>query len=108
MCKNSAVCYATIGFMQPIYSSAPPWTSAAYIAACKIVPAVNQVLCHPGQTPFELIDFCKTRRIAVEAYSPIAHGEAYRIDKICDMARKYKKTVSQICIRYCMELGLVV
>lgn len=78
------------------------------IEECKIVPAVNQVLCHPGQTPFELIDFCKTRRIAVEAYSPIAHGEAYRIDKICDMAKKYKKTVPQICIRYCIELGLVV
>lgn len=78
------------------------------IEDCKIVPAVNQVLCHPGQTPFELIDFCKTRGIAVEAYSPIAHGEAYRIDKICDMARKYKKTVPQICIRYCIELGLVV
>lgn len=44
----------------------------------------------------------------MEAYSPIAHGEAYRIDKICDMAKKYKKTVPQICIRYCIELGLVV
>ncbi len=44
----------------------------------KVKPAVNQVLAHIGNTPAGLIDFCKGNDIAVEAYSPIAHGEALK------------------------------
>ena len=41
----------------------------------KVKPMVNQVLCHISNTPLELIEFCQKSNIAVEAYSPIAHGE---------------------------------
>jgi len=75
---------------------------------CRIKPMVNQVLCHIGQTPFEIIDFCKKEGILVEAYSPIAHGEANRIFEIQTMAKKYNKSFAQICIKYCLDLGLVV
>ena len=43
--------------------------------AAKVKPMVNQVLCHISNTPVELIDFCQKSNIAIEAYSPIAHGE---------------------------------
>ena len=36
---------------------------------------VNQVLCHISNTPLELMEFCWKNDIAIEAYSPIAHGE---------------------------------
>lgn len=36
---------------------------------------VNQVLCHISNTPLELMEFCRKNDIAIEAYSPIAHGE---------------------------------
>lgn len=74
---------------------------------CQIKPMVNQVLCHIGQTPFELIDFCQKNDILVEAYSPIAHGEAGRIQEVTAMADKYHVTFAQICLRYCLQLGLV-
>lgn len=44
------------------------------MATAKIKPMVNQVLCHISNTPVELIEFCQKSNIAVEAYSPIAHG----------------------------------
>lgn len=75
---------------------------------CEIKPMVNQVLAHVGQVPFEIIDFCRKNNIVVEAYSPIAHGEAYRIDDVNKIALKYNKTFAQICLKYCLNLGLVV
>ena len=45
------------------------------LEVAEIKPMVNQILCHISNTPEELIEFCKKKDIAVEAYSPIAHGE---------------------------------
>lgn len=45
--------------------------------------------------------------ILEEAYAPIAHGEADRIDGIAEMAAKYGVTVVQLCIRYVLQLGMV-
>ena len=42
----------------------------------EIKPMVNQVLCHISNTPLELIDYCQNKGIVMEAYSPVAHGEA--------------------------------
>ena len=38
---------------------------------------VNQVLCHISNTPLELMEFCRKNDIAIEAYSPIAHGAIF-------------------------------
>ena len=43
----------------------------------------------------------------MEAYSPIAHGEANRIEGIDQMAEKYGVSVAQICIRYVIQLGMI-
>ena len=74
---------------------------------CRVVPAVNQVLAHVGNVPFELAGFCKERGITIEAYAPIAHGEADRIAGIAAMAKKYGVTIAQLCIRYVLQLGMV-
>lgn len=75
---------------------------------CRVRPAVNQVLAHVGQTPFKILDFCKKEKILVEAYSPIAHGEAERIGEVEEMAQKYGKSFAQICLKYDLQLGMVV
>lgn len=74
---------------------------------CSVKPAVNQILVHIGNTPFDLIDFCKSQNILVEAYSPIAHGELLKDSRIIEMAKKYQVTPAQLCIAYTLELGLV-
>ena len=74
----------------------------------EIKPMVNQVLCHISNSPFELIDYCKQKGIVMEAYSPIAHGEALKNKLIANMAEKYGVTIPQLCIRYDIQLGMIV
>ena len=73
----------------------------------KVKPMVNQVLCHISNTPLELIEFCQKSNIAVEAYSPIAHGEILNQPEIKAIADKYGVTVPQLCIRYTLQLGAI-
>ena len=72
-----------------------------------VKPMVNQILTHIGNTPFNLIKYCKDNGIIVEAYSPIAHGELLKNTIIQKMAKKYKVSVAQLCVRYTLQLGLV-
>lgn len=50
---------------------------------------VNQVLCHISNTPLDLIKYCQDKGIVMEAYSPVAHGEALKNEQIIKMAEKY-------------------
>lgn len=72
-----------------------------------VAPQVNQLLVHAGNTPSELIAFCESRGIRVEAYSPIAHGEILDNADVKTMADRYGVTVPQLCIRYTLQLGTV-
>lgn len=78
------------------------------LSDCKINPAVNQILAHISNTPLKLIDYCENKNILVEAYSPIAHGEILKNESIIKMAEKYKVSVPQLCIKYDLQLGMVV
>lgn len=74
----------------------------------EVKPMVNQVLCHISNTPLELIEYCQRQGIVMEAYSPVAHGEALKNEKIAEMAARYGVSVPQLCIRYDIQLGMIV
>ena len=74
---------------------------------CRIKPMVNQILLHITNTDKALLDYCRAQGILVEAYSPIAHGEALKNPAITKMAKKYNVTSAQLCIRYVLQLGTV-
>lgn len=78
------------------------------LANCEIKPMVNQVLAHISNTPMKLIEFCQKNDILVEAYSPIAHGAVLDNAEVKVIADKYGVTVAQLCLRYDIQLGLVV
>ena len=75
--------------------------------AAEIKPMVNQVLCHISNTPLDLIEYCQGKGIVMEAYSPVAHGEALKNPAIGAMAEKYGVSIPQLCIRYDLQLGLI-
>lgn len=68
---------------------------------------VNQILLHISNTPMDLVEYCQKNDIAVEAYSPIAHGEILNQPEIKKMADKYGVSVPQLCIRYTLQLGTI-
>lgn len=72
---------------------------------CELKPVANQILTHIGNTDFEVIEFCKSENILIEAYSPIAHGELLKDERLQNMAKKYAVSVPQLCIRYALEIG---
>lgn len=72
-----------------------------------IKPMINQVLAHVGNTPFDLIDYAKSKGMLVEAYSPIAHGKILDNAEIGAIAEKYDVTIPQLCIRYILQLDLL-
>ena len=55
----------------------------------------------------KLVDYCREQNILVEAYSPIAHGEALKNPAIAEIAGKYGVSAAQLCIRYVIQLGTV-
>lgn len=77
------------------------------IENAKIKPMVNQVLAHVSNTPFDLIEYAQANGILVEAYSPVAHGKVLDNEEISAIAEKYGVSVPQLCIRYCLQLGLL-
>ena len=77
------------------------------LSDCRVKPMVNQILLHISNTDLALLDYCREQGIQVEAYSPIAHGEALKNPAIAEMAKKYGVTAAQLCIRYVIELGAV-
>lgn len=68
---------------------------------------MNQLLVHLGNTPAELIAYCESKNILVEAYSPVAHGEILGNEEVAAIAEKNGVSVPQLCIRYTIQLGTV-
>ena len=77
------------------------------LSDCRVQPMVNQILLHISNTDQDLLNFCKEQHIQVEAYSPIAHGEALKNPVITQMAKKYGVSAAQLCVRYVLQLGTV-
>lgn len=75
------------------------------LSSAAVTPMANQLLVHASNTPFELLEYTQSKGILVEAYSPIAHGEALKNLKVSEIAGKYGVTVPQLCIRYDLQLG---
>ncbi|XP_045453998.1 aldo-keto reductase AKR2E4-like isoform X2 [Melitaea cinxia] len=87
------------------------------IAHSKVCPVVNQIEVNPTNTQEELVAHCQERGVAVMAYSPFGflvsrnkpNAPPPRADDpvLVEMAKKYKKTTSQIVLRYLIDRGLV-
>ncbi len=78
------------------------------LEVAKVKPMINQILTHITNTPLELIEYCHSLGMVVEAYSPVAHGEMLKNEAIAAMARKYGVSIAQLCIRYCWQMNMVV
>lgn len=75
------------------------------LSTCTIKPMVNQLLVHVGNTPSNLIEYCRKHGILVEAYSPVAHGKILKNEELRRIADKYEATIAQLCIRYDLQIG---
>ncbi|XP_037936754.1 aldo-keto reductase family 1 member B1-like isoform X2 [Teleopsis dalmanni] len=86
---------------------------------CEIPPAVNQIECHPFLTQKSLMEFCKSKCIAITAYCPLGSpnnpgwkGKKQPIimeeSEVERLAFEFEKTAAQILIRYQLQRGNIV
>jgi diketogulonate reductase-like aldo/keto reductase len=59
------------------------------------LPAVNQVEFHPYLFQRDLLEYCRSKGIIIEAYSPLTHGERLRDGKLVAIANRYSSGVSE-------------
>jgi len=73
----------------------------------EIMPMVNQVEFHPQLIQKELMEFCSKNNIQLEAWSPLMRGKVFEIELLQDLAKKYEKTISEIVLRWDLQMGVV-
>ena len=73
----------------------------------EVAPMVNQIEYHPGYMQNETVEFCKKNGIALEAWSPLGSGRVLSDPDLSRIAEKYGKSVAQICIRWCLQNGVI-
>lgn len=77
------------------------------IDATGVKPAVNQIRYFIGNTQEKISDYCRKEGILIEAYSPLATGELLENGTLDNIAQKYGKSVAKICLRYCLQKGVL-
>jgi len=75
-----------------------------------IVPAINQVECHPFFSQAKLREFCSKRGIEVTAYSPLVNGRSKILEdpSLKEIATRHGKSTAQVLIRWHLQRGVIV
>jgi diketogulonate reductase-like aldo/keto reductase len=81
----------------------------ALLKTASVQPMINQIRMHPGHTQKETVAYCKERNILIEAYSPLGGtgGNLLSMPLIQELAKKYRVSASQLCIRWSLQMGIV-
>ncbi|WP_116190104.1 aldo/keto reductase [Paenibacillus taihuensis] len=77
------------------------------LAECEVVPAVNQVEYHPRLTQVELHQYCKSKGIQLEAWSPLMYGRLLDEPVLLEMSERYGRTPAQLVLRWDLQNGVV-
>ena len=73
----------------------------------QVVPTVNQIEFHPYLAQPDLLRFCQSHKIIVEAWSPLMQGHVVEEPVIQRLAEKHGKTPAQIVLRWDLQQGVV-
>lgn len=73
-----------------------------------IIPAVNQIECHPLWNRAPLIQYCQERGIAVQAYSPLARGAYADREMLRAIGARYGKSAVQVGLRWLIQQNIAI
>ena len=72
-----------------------------------MVPHVNQLEIHPGFARWDDIAYSEKLGMVVEAWSPMGNGKVLADPVVGEIAARYGKSPAQICIRWCIQHGVL-
>ncbi|KAF2236608.1 Aldo/keto reductase [Viridothelium virens] len=80
------------------------------LSVASVTPAANQIENHPYLPQQEIVDFCKSKGILVEAYSPLGStgSPLFQEQGVQEVAAKHKVTAGAVLLSYHIARGLVV
>ncbi len=70
-------------------------------------PHANQIKLHVGHPQQDIVDFCKSENILVEAYSPLSRGKHLGDAKLRAIAQKHDVSTAQVALRFLLEQDLL-
>lgn len=73
----------------------------------EIKPMVNQIEFHPGYTQIDNVRYCQSIGMTVQAWSPLGSGAVLSDPTLAEMAKKYGKSVAQLCVRFALQCGVI-
>jgi 2,5-diketo-D-gluconate reductase A len=77
-------------------------------AVADLAPVVNQVQFSPFEYRRALLEACRQRDIALEAYSPLGTGRHLSQETVIGIAERLERTPAQVLLRWCVQHGLPV
>lgn len=77
------------------------------LESAEILPVVNQMEFHPRLIQQDLIEFCKSKNIQYQSWSPFMQGGVFKIKELANIADKYNKSIAQLIIRWNLQKGVV-
>jgi len=79
------------------------------LEVAEITPVINQIELHPLLTQMPLREYCKSKNIQIQSYSPIARMNPKLIENsiLVSIAKKYNKSVPQVILRWNLENNIV-
>lgn len=80
----------------------------ALLETAEVIPVVNQIEFHPGYTQPQVVNFCKEKGIAIEAWSPIGSGRLLKDEDLKNIADSYGVSPAILCIQFCLQSGVIV
>lgn len=74
-----------------------------------IIPMYNQIEVHPLFTNSSVVEYCASRGIVVEAYTPLARMDdrLYRLPQLKTIAQHHGKTTAQVVLRWHLQKKFV-
>jgi diketogulonate reductase-like aldo/keto reductase len=79
----------------------------ALLETANVKMAVDQIEFHPGMRQEKTLEFCRQNDILVEAWSPLGTGRMLANKTLGRIAGHYGKSVAQLCIRWCLQNGVL-
>ncbi len=73
-----------------------------------VIPAVNQIECHPLWNREPLIRYCQDRGIAVQAYAPLARGAYADREMLQTIGSRYGKSATQVGLRWLVQQNVAI
>ncbi|MCD8526657.1 aldo/keto reductase, partial [Candidatus Woesebacteria bacterium] len=70
-------------------------------------PVVNQIEWSPFGHSHEMLDFCESNGIFIQAYSPLTREKRFENEVLQQLAQKHGKSPAQVLIRWNLELGTI-